>query len=271
MTPADPCGADAELLLTQARADMDALAAQQLGAARPDGWSGSLDVTDPNLVLLIRLDLELLAGTLVGQESRPSGWFGAVQSTPTAIARDIRHDLELLADAIYGPGERPDTWLGGNPLLQCNRATQALVNLLQRGGFYTLDVDPNAPDYCQQVEIAASRFAELNLLAVPDGGAIFSPSALGGIPGAYTIETEFAVAFLDRTASQSVGVIPVDTPIRPVARSYAQFSNMTLVEGDQFSLFIDYRNSSISTEEFEALPDVAEQEIAPFCSARWCR
>jgi phosphate transport system substrate-binding protein len=262
--------AETELLLTQVRADMDALAEQQLGAQRPEGWSGSLDTTDPNLVLLVRLDLELLTGTLLGQETRPANWFGAVQSTPSAIARDIRHDLELLADEVYGLGERPDAWVGGDPLLRCNRATQALVNLLQRGGFYTLDVDLNAPDFCQQAEIAASRFSELNLLAVPEGGRIFSPSAIGRTPGAYTIETEFAVAFLDRTAAQSVGVIPAGSPIRPVARSYAQFSNMTLVEGDEFLLFIDYRNSNLTTEEFEDLPDIAEQEFAPFCSARWC-
>lgn len=258
------------LLLIEARSDLELLASALLGTERPTGWSGSLDVADPQLALLIRLDLELLAGNILGAEVRPDEWFGAVGSTPYAVARDIRHDLEVLADETLGE-ERPETWHGvDNPLLLCSRATQTLVNILQRGGVFTLSVTPDDPDFCRKAEVEAVRFTDLNLLSNPSEEPLFSLSAASGIAGAMSIDTPFAVAFLDRGAALSVGVVPEGTPITPVARSTSTFSRMTLVQGDGFLVFVDYNDTTLTEDAFENLPNSDEYPTAPFCSADWC-
>lgn len=257
-------------LLIDARADLELLMVTTQGVNRPVGWNGSLDVSDPSLPINIRLDLEILAGVSLGANSRPVGWFGAVPSTSFNIARDIRHDLELLADELLGYNERPDGWTGSDPLFRCSRSTQALVNMLQRGGVFTLSLDPTDEDYCQQAEVQASQFSEVNLLANVGNEPIFAQSAEVLVPGAITIETNFAVSFLDRGGRLSVGTIPIGTAVRPVARSYAQFSRMMVVEGNEFLVFIDYRDTSMTEEQFEELMDVDSIAIDPFCLADWC-
>jgi len=120
-------------VLIRSRTDLEILADQQLGiSARPEGWSGSLDINNPQLPILIRLDLDLLMANTLGLDNIPVGWFGAQTSTATAIARDIRHDLELLADSLVGPNIRPPGWNGDDPLMRCDRSTQNLVTLLVR-------------------------------------------------------------------------------------------------------------------------------------------
>jgi hypothetical protein len=261
---------EALLLLIDARSDLELLAGELLGAERPAGWSGSLDVSDPQLALLIRLDLELLVGTVLGAESRPDDWFGAIGSTPYAVARDIRHDLEILANELLGDS-RPETWNGvDNPLLLCSRATQTLVNILQRGGVFTLSVAPDDPDFCKKAEIAAVQFTDLNLLSNPAEEPLFAVSAASTLAGANTIDTPFAVAFLDRSAALSVGVVPEGTPITAVARSTVTFSRMTLVQGDGFLVFVDYNDTTLTEDVFEDLPNADEYPTAPFCSADWC-
>lgn len=266
-------GIEAIALLIPIRADLDLMADLTLGAGvRPAGWSGltSTDIGDPNLLLLSRLDLEVLVGNILGANTRPDGWFGAVASTEYAIARDIRHDLELLADMVFTdqPNGRPEGWNGDDPLLRCGRATQALVQLLEINELFTVEVDPTAADYCAQVEVAVSQFAELNLLANPilNGSLLQNPATVGSA----TINSQFAVAFLDRGASRRVGVIPNPSGITPVARSAAQFSNMMLVRGQDFEVFVDYQFTSVTAEEFDSLPDVDTIGANPFCSADWC-
>lgn len=248
--------------------DLNVLANAQLGAERPVGWNDSQDTNDPQLPLLLRLNLEFMAERLLGA-ARPTGWFGAVASTPFAIARDIRHDLELLADSVVAPGVRPNGWVGDDPLMRCPRATQALVSLLERGGVFALPpaLNPNDPTYCQQVEIAASQFAEVNLLNSPSAsvGAVNAASS-----GPATITSDFAVAFLDRGASLPLGTIPLGTSVTPVARSYAEFSRMMLVRGENFEVFVEYTNTSLTEEAFLALPDVNGVPNEPFCGAEWC-
>ncbi|MEQ8674162.1 MAG: hypothetical protein RLP44_08925 [Aggregatilineales bacterium] len=260
-------------LLIPIRADLDIMANLTLGEGqRPVGWSNltSTDIADPNLLLLSRLDLEILVGNLMGANTRPEGWFGAVASTQYAIARDIRHDLELLADTMFTdqPNGRPDGWNGDDPLFRCGRATQALVELLEINELFSIEIDPTAADFCLQVEIAVSQFAELNLLANPvlNGSLLQNPAAVGSA----TINSQFAVAFLDRGASQRVGVIPNTSGITPVARSAAQFSNMMLVRGQDFEVFVDYQFTSVTQDEFDDLPDVDSIGASPFCSAEWC-
>lgn len=257
-------------ILVNARSDLELLVvAVQQNVTRPEGWNGSLNVTDPQLPLLIRLDLELLAGLRLGQATRPPGWFGIVQSTTFALARDIRHDLELLADSLLGAGVRPEGWSGGQALWRCTRATQTLVNMLERGGVFTLTADPNAPDFCQQAELEASRFTEINLLSDPTA-PIFAPQAQPGLVSAVSIDTNFAVAFLDKSAALSLGTVPFGTPVVPLARSFAQFSRMMLISGENFVVFVDYIDTTLTEDEFRALPNVDELDVETFCGARWC-
>ncbi len=264
-------GLDPLPLLVDARTDLELLASAMMGPLRPEGWSGSLDTSAPQLTLLIRLDLELLAGGQLGADARPDGWFGAVPSTAYFIARDIRHDLELLADNLQGPDVRPDGWTGADPLLRCERGTQTLVSLLVRGDVLdTSAIDPASADYCQALALLASQFSEVNLLSLPPGQPIFAAQTQADLPGAITIASEFAVAFLDRGASQSVGVIPLGTAVTPLARSYVEFSKMLLVEGDGFRVFVDYRDTTLPAEVFDVLGDVDFISTQTLCQARWC-
>ncbi len=260
-------------LLIQARTDLELLANQQLGSERPVGWSGSLDANDPQLALLLRLDLELLAGTLLAPDQRPPGWFGAIPGSPFTIARDARHDLELLADTVSLPGVRPNGWAGSDPLMRCSRPLQALVYLLERGGTWTLTVDPFSPDFCRLAELEAVRFAE-SASAAPVSAAPAPADAASSAavpPGSARITGSLALGFLNRYATEHVGTIPVGTIITPVARSFTQFSRMTLVRGEGFELFVDYRDTSITDAEFAALPDVNGLTPNPTCTADWCR
>lgn len=266
--------ADTLTLLINARADLETLANNVLGVRRPEGWSGSLDTNNPQLALLIRLDLETLAGNTLGANRRPPGWIGAVPSTLHAIARDIRYDLELLADTLLESRTRPQGWVGAEPLLRCDRSTQALAALLERSGLFTLDVEPSAADYCQQVANAAAVFAEINLLNLPIDTAIFAPPpavAQAQARGTVRIDTRFAVAFFNRAATRRAGVVPEGTVVRPLGRSPSRFSNMLLVEGDGFLLFVDYNDTTLSTLEFRALPSSELVARATFCNAEFCQ
>ena len=254
-----------EELLLNARYDLNTLVSA-LNIAYPFGWSGSADSQDPQLPIYIRLDLELLAGTLLGAENRPVGWFGVVPSSAYYIARDIRHDLELLADAVLPGQPRPSGWLGGAPILRCDRATQALVSFLERNGVFTLSVNPAATDYCAQAANAASVFVELNYLESL-AGVVMTDT---GFIGMASINSDFAVGFYDRSAAQRAGVIPNGTPIQPLGRSTAQYSNMMLAQGENFVVFVDYQFTSVSAEDFRALPNADEITAELHCEAEWC-
>ncbi|MCB9450479.1 MAG: hypothetical protein H6672_03520 [Anaerolineaceae bacterium] len=277
VSPTAPVSSDIPLLIN-ARTDLELLANGVMGTGRPLGWSGGLDINDPQLALLIRLDLELLAGQVLGMNERPAGWFGAVPSTPEAIARDIRHDLELLADTVNSLGVRPPGWAGADALMRCSRGVQTLVNLLERGGVFALNVDVNAPDFCQRAEVQASVFAETNLLRLPQTSSATSAAGLstgqGGAivqPGQIQVSTGYTVAFLNRYGTEQVGVIPLNTRLTPIARSFAEFSRMTLVEGDGFRVFVDYRTTSLADVDFAVLPDINDMSVETFCEAEWCR
>ena len=265
---------DALPVLISARSDLELLASSQMNAERPLGWTGSLDIGDPQLGLLIRLDLELLAGQTVGLDARPIGWFGAVGGTPYTIARDIRHDLELLADTLVSPGVRPPGWSGSDPLLRCGRATQSLVRLIERGGYLT-QADPNSPNFCAQAELEASGYVEANLLAElpapppPVAGVV--SGALTGLTGTTRANLRGVAVFRDRNARQRIGVLPRGVAFAAVARSTAPFSNMMLVRGEGFEVFIDYTFTTFGLAEFESLPDVAGvTDVLPQCTAEWC-
>ncbi|MFO7322542.1 MAG: hypothetical protein DIU68_012480 [Chloroflexota bacterium] len=263
---------DALPVLISVRSDLELLATSELGAARPPGWSGSLDISDPQLGVLARLDLELLAGQLLGPDVRPAGWFGAVGGTPFTVARDIRHDLELLADALIEPGVRPPGWAGSDPLMRCSRATQSLVRWLERNG-YLLQADPSSPAFCEQAEIDASRFVETTLIStpiVPTPDAVEAASAMAGVGGTVRENLRGVAVFADRNARLRLGVLPRGVPFAAVARSMAPFSNMMLVRGEGFEVFIDYTFTSVTRADFEALPDVNTTFPQITCQAAWC-
>lgn len=260
-------------LIIAARLDIELLAGTQIaGGTRPDGWSGETDITNPQIVLLTRLDLEILAGTLLGAEIRPDGWFGVVASTPYAVARDIRHDLELLADAVLGD-DRPEGWTGGEPILRCDRTTQVLVQFLELNEVFNLQADRTDPNFCKQAAVEASLFVELNFLAnrQREDASLLAPGVGGAAASVdVLVNSPFAVGFYDRNAAGRAGVIPNGSGLEPLGRSYVQFSNMMLVRGEGFTLFIDFRFTDMSEEAYRELPDINALEYVTGCEPDWC-
>ena len=257
-------------ILINARADLELLANTAIGSAqRPIGWSGSIDVSDPQLPLWIRLDLETLAGAIMGADQRPAGWFGVVPSIPLAVARDIRHDLELLADKVIGAqGLRPAGWKGDDPIFRCDRATQALFTLLKSRSI-SVTVDFTQANYCEVATLAASRYVERQILQPPPALASNGTDNSNQLRYPFQVDNPFVVAFLDRKARQKIGVLPPGTGFQPISRSYVGFSNMMLVQGDNFTVFVDYTTTQISAEQFLSLPDIAG-EGSTSCQAAWC-
>lgn len=253
-------------LLVDVRHDLELLATAALQTF-PPGWNNNVDQTNPQIALLTRSDLELLAATLINPESRPDGWIGAVGSTPIAIARDARHDLELLAE-ILGYVPRPEGWRGSDPLHSCSRATQTLIRLLERGGIYRLQLDANDPDFCYKAEIEVTRFTEMEILGNAEIGELFSSDV--AILSPHNISSDVAVAFLDTSATRRVGVLPPGTPIRPIARSRVEFSRMMLVAGDGFQVFVEHTNTTVTRQQYRNLPNVNALEFETFCNAEWC-
>ncbi|TVR20582.1 MAG: hypothetical protein EA396_10430 [Anaerolineaceae bacterium] len=250
-------------ILIEARIDLETLAATTLGASRPAGWSGSTDSIAPDFAVTIRVDLEILARSLVG-ETPPTGWFGVVPSSPYAIARDIRHDLELLVDALEI--ERPPNWAGTSPLLRCDRATQALILLLDDTTDFTLQADRTAPDFCSQATREAATFAERRV----DSEMQSMVAASAQAAAEPRITQENAVGFINLSATARAGIMPVGERLELVARQPGDAATLVLVRGVGFELFVDYRNTNITPEQFLALRSVGGMRVDPRCSAAWC-
>ncbi len=255
--------------------DINLLATAALGGdLRPVGWTGSRDVTNPQLPILLRLDLELLAGAVVGADNRPVGWFGVVASVPVSVARDLRHDLELLADIVIGAqGVRPAGWQGDDPLYRCSRATQALFAVFERDGL-TIQIDFTQPDYCAIAENAATRYVERTIVQPPAAVSLAAAAAAGGVDlnARYPsrVEGPFVSAFADRRARRKVGILPIGTGYEAVSRSYVEFSNMMLVRGEGFYVFVDYTTTTLTYEQFLGLPNLGDGEPVTTCTAEWC-
>ncbi len=266
-------------ILLIARNDIEILANSQLGAAtRPVGWSGSFNISDPQMALLARLDLEALADATLF-DGRPPGWFGVQGTSAYATARDIRHDLELLADVLVAPNVRPPNWMGDAPIMRCSRSTQALTQLLESRGLFTPSAVPGSPTYCRDLEAEISVYTEANLLDGTTGGGAQaaadaeadSADGEAANPNApVTIIDPVALGYYDRGASQIAGTIPEGTTMTPVARSYAQFSRMTLVRGEGFQLFVDYQVTTLDLTAFEALGSIDVIDASTNCAPVWC-
>ncbi len=257
-------------ILLAGRNDLELLANAVFGSAeRPASWSGSYDIDDDQMALLLRLDLENLATSVTeNAEMRPPGWFGVVPSVSFATARDIRHDIELLADVVIQPSVRPPGWLGDDPYMRCPRATQSLVAVLQATTDYTPTVSAATPDYCFQLGIEASQYAELTLLNNDRPLATAADAPASPTFSASIIET--SASYYDRAAERGAGAIPVGTLFTPLGRSTAAFSRMTLIEGADFAVFVDFRSTTLSVTEFEALPSIDALGATPYCNASWC-
>ncbi|MEM6283554.1 MAG: hypothetical protein AAF787_15285 [Chloroflexota bacterium] len=261
-------------ILLAARNDIELLANNTLGASvRPATWNGTFDVMNPQMALHARLDLETLADQVL-QQTRPPGWFGVQPTTAFATARDIRHDVELLADTVVAPSVRPPNWLGDEPIMRCNRSTQALVELLESRNLLMTTASPASPTYCADLEAEVSVFTELNLLEQPEPApaAAAATQAAPQNPNAQaSIVTPGTIVYFDRGALEIAGIIPQGELFTPVARSYAQFSRMMLIRGEGFELFVDYQNTTLDAPTFEALGDINVIDVAVSCALDWCQ
>ncbi|MBZ0293341.1 MAG: hypothetical protein K8L99_12310, partial [Anaerolineae bacterium] len=79
-----------------------------------------------------------------------------------------------------------------------------------------------------------------------------------------------AYGFLDRYAIQRIGIIPATETLTPLARSFTQFSRMTLVRGNGFEVFVDWKTTTMTQEQFDVLPNVNSFDANPMCEAVWC-
>jgi len=132
-----------------------------------------------------------------------------------------------------------------------------------------LYADPTTPDFCDQARTEASLFVELNFLEenpIELSGVLID----GGLIDGASVNSNYAVAFLDRQAGQRAGIVPNGTPIQPIGRSFVQYSSMMLIQGDGFEVFVDYQFTTVSADEYEALPNVDDLEVETTCSAEWC-
>lgn len=252
-------------ILLAARIDLDILATEAIGSdIRPVGWTGAIDPADPDLILKIRLDLDILAATVMG-ENRPVGWFGVVITVPIALARDIRHDLELLADRVIGVSTiRPAGWQGDNPFFRCGRATQALLTRLEADGL-ALPIDTTQPNFCDIAEIEMAVYVERNILQ-PMRAQILRAE----VEATYRAETPFVSAFNDRNASDKVGILPLGTGFEVLGRSTFGFSKMMLIEGEGFRVYVDQTTTPVTADVFAELPDFDTITGEIFCLAEWC-
>src|SRR5690606_16015836 len=171
---------------------------------------------------------------LVGVETRPSGWFGAQAGAPFITASDIRHDLELLANAVLGSGVRPAGWSGGSPIMGCARATQVLAHTLQVNAGFVATVDETAPQFCTLTANQLDEYAGQNPDALTVRAAPVQAAQIGSGQFTANPDGDAAYGFLDRYATQRIGIIPDTETFVPLARSFTQFSRMTLVQGTNF-------------------------------------
>src|SRR5690606_34042819 len=53
-------------------------------------------------------------------------------------------------------------------------------------------------------------------------------------------------------------------------RSFTQFSRMTLVQGTNFQVFVDWKTTTMTEADFRNLPNINDFDGSPTCSAAWC-
>lgn len=258
-------------VLAAARADLDILASDRLGAdTRPPGWNGDSDPNNPALNEAIRLDLEALATAILGENIRPDGWIGYIVSVPLLIARDIRHDLELLADTAIGdPLVRPNGWQGDDPIYRCSRSAQNLLEVLERVYQYFPQVDFSRADACEVLEEQVNFYVETRVVQPFANATPIVAFSLPTTDQPFQVDSAFVIAFADLNARRRYGVIPAGTGFSILARSGNQFSNMMLIAGADFQVFTDFIYTPVTEAQYTALPEVGDGQTV-FCNASWC-
>ncbi|MBE2182011.1 MAG: hypothetical protein IAE89_01180 [Anaerolineae bacterium] len=250
-------------LLSGARGDLERLADELLGLnTRPEGYIGNRDATSPTFIGDLFLDLNSLAKLRLGEGVRPDGWIGAVSSSPGSSYYNLRHDLELLAEATLPPEReqsRPTGWQGIDPIEQCRPGVTYLYFLVTEG--YDLsfnEIDPFAPDFCDQLEEALNAVVE-------------NPPVLDEVvvEVRLTGSADYAFTYLDVAALQYMGIMPGGTPFRAVYRNFGA-SNMMFVVGDQFAVYVDRRFTTVPETVFNSLPTLENVQPVAFCDAFWC-
>jgi hypothetical protein len=98
-----------------------------------------------------------------------------------------------------------------------------------------------------------------------------APNIVAAPPGSARVTGALALGFLNRYATEHTGLIPVGTPVTPVARSFTEFSRMMLERGDGFELFVDHRDTTVTDAEFAVLPNVDGVQANTHCDATWCK
>ena len=259
-------------LILAARGDIERLANEVYGVnERPIGWAGNTDINSPLLLTDNYADLGLLTDTVLGANIRPDGWIGLITDSRPETWRNLRHDLELLADVAVPDfpsieGERPRGWQNDDPLLTCPLPTQDLVislevAFIEEGATFDRTTIPDDDDYCANLLAAANNFAEkpplsdIDLLLAEGGPLIF--------------ESEIAFAYLDVSALEYLGAMPLGVEFRAWYRNFND-STMMFVSGNDFAVFIDRRFTTLPQDVFDRLPTLEGVRPLTFCDADWC-
>lgn len=268
-------GDDLDAAILSARGDLERLANEAFGVnERPINWSGNTDIDSPLLLTDTYADLNILTDLAFGEEDlreRPDGWVGLISESRVETWRNLRHDLEVLADAIVPnypsiEGERPRGWENDDPSRVCSLRTQDLVLILEDqyndegASFNRLDYT-GAEDYCATLNREANNFAEDPPLSEID--------RLLAEGGALIYEAEFAFAYLDLTALEYMGVMPLGTRFRAWYRNFDE-STMMFVSGEDFAVYIDRRWTTMPQDVFDRLPTLEGVQPLTFCDADWC-
>jgi hypothetical protein len=260
---------DAVALLASARGDLERMADELLGLdVRPEGYLMPPNREPATLSFKADFarDLTILTDDQLGFDQRPAGWL-AIDPPPVddfIAALFFRRNLELLADtalgARFGAGFRPTGWQAEG-LTRCDPTTQALVVLTTENyGFDIGAVDLTTPGYCAQLEIQLVNLVD----SPPIIDVVDTPQERR-----LQAESNFAFAYLDVGATQYMGIMPGGVEFRAVYRNFGQ-SRMMLVTSEQFSVYIDYRFTSLPEEIFSNLPTLDGVAPVTFCDDFWC-
>ncbi|MCL4253800.1 MAG: hypothetical protein KJ043_08480 [Anaerolineae bacterium] len=189
-----------ELFISQARADLELLADEVIGAGvRPPNWTFNFEWASETAVVDLWFDNESLAEAVFGVGVRPPAWFGATTNDIQLLARNVRHDLELTADEVLGSTTtRPDNWFGAAPIYRCDRTVQNTIRLL--GSIYNTQdsVSLTLLSYCDEV-----RDAIVNNLI----GIVYNPTQNDVVANQNITDQTLAIrGDLERLANELFGV-----------------------------------------------------------------
>lgn len=252
----------AQDLLSGVRGDLERLVDEKLGLnTRPPGWVGNRDAGTPSFIDDLVRDLESFTDSQQGTGNRPPGWVQRVVDAPYLTYFSLRYDLELLSDLTLGEGVRPTGWQGVNPADRCTLPVRTLVFLVEETVAPVLMPAETVDDelFCSQIERDASDLTENP--PVPDEETIVENSLIA--------KSKLAFTYLDVSALQYMGIMPLDTEFRAWYRNFNE-SNMMFVSGDGFALFLDRRWTTLSENVFRNLPSLEGRKPLTFCDANWC-